>query len=85
MSGYSRCPECGWCIGELEDAYDILSAYFKIKNVKDPNIRPDKLLITKDILADEQPIFEALGIKNMCCRTHLMTKYPFDSIYASYH
>jgi len=77
------CPECAENLGELYPFYEkVTEGYceFLIKQNKD-NIHIDKLYLKANIIQEFDFIFNALNIKNMCCRVHILGTLDFDSLY----
>ena len=77
MTSYIRCPSCAFCIGPYYEFVDHArqSLYKKL-----PNNDPEKFVFN-NLTPSLEPIFEAIGIKNRCCRMHLLSRTEFDRIY----
>ena len=86
MATYIRCPECAFCIGVYAEYVDEArkaiydDAIFGEKS-KFANYNPEKMVFNSAITPSLEQLFEALGIKNRCCRMHLVAKTEFDTIY----
>ncbi len=85
MATYIRCPECGFCIGKYAVFIDL--AKFAVnesvvyaKDSKYAEYAPDKLIFNPSIMPSMEKIFNAVGIKNRCCRMHIMCKTEFDKL-----
>jgi hypothetical protein len=74
------CPEC------FEDLAEVYPFYVSVKNaylrsLMSENKKPidiNKIELKSDVLKDTSFIFEAVDIKNMCCRIHILTNTDFD-------
>lgn len=83
MAVYIRCPSCGFCIGKYVLFVDIArnailnNALSEKYGIYDP----EKMIFTNNVLPTLEPLFEALCIKNRCCRMHLVTKTEYDKGY----
>lgn len=74
------CPECSnSSISEVFQAYEkIKTAYFDKLIKKHGNIDLDKISLKADILPGIDFIFDALHIKNQCCRIHILGTTDYD-------
>ena len=86
MAAFIRCPSCAFCIGKYSDFFDRARQALYQEKVfgKDStvvNYDPEKLMLNPGTVPPLEPIFDALGIKNMCCRMRLTGKTDFDRTY----
>lgn len=84
MAAYIRCPECAFCIGKYAKFFDkAKQALYKehIENSSYKDYDPEKMVFNPEITPSLENLFDELGIKNRCCRMHLVTKTEFDKIY----
>jgi len=65
----------------VDKAKDALFKEHIFNNTSYAQYHPDKINFNANITPTLEPIFDALEIKNRCCRMHLMTKTDFDRIY----
>ncbi len=63
MYPYIKCPTCGCVIGH------IFRLFQEMRLIKNQTDDPEKNLLD---------IFEILGVKNFCCRTHMITSRQFN-------
>ena len=77
MASFILCPECGFCIGKyadfVENAKQSLyreQAYGD--DAKYADYSPDKVVFDPSITPPLQGVFDALHIKNRCCRMHML-------------
>jgi len=79
------CPECGFCIGKYMQFIDAAKyAIYEEKVFTNPEFKdyaPDKMAFAAGITPTLEPLFDALRIKNRCCRMHIMAKTDFDKRY----
>jgi DNA-directed RNA polymerase subunit N (RpoN/RPB10) len=79
MSGYIRCPECGFCIGTyslfIEEAKKHINSQIDIKKISAQNA------YNKPPIPTMEQLFNSLSIVNRCCRTHIFTQTKFDKMY----
>lgn len=80
MSYYLRCPECSYTLCRYKMFFDLAKQAFYNKEIKYKTYSPDKLIFTNDII-ELDFIFNACGIRNRCCRMHLMNVAEFDKSY----
>uniref|UniRef100_A0A6C0BDN1 DNA-directed RNA polymerase subunit N n=1 Tax=viral metagenome TaxID=1070528 RepID=A0A6C0BDN1_9ZZZZ len=75
MLHFILCPSCGTRIGRYYEAYSILLTHLQNEELeKNKNILcADNILISKETNVKMLEIFEALGIKKICCRMHFNT------------
>jgi DNA-directed RNA polymerase subunit N (RpoN/RPB10) len=86
MSSFIRCPECGFCIGKYTEFINKAKDAIYEKEVFGPDSKyssysPDKMVFDPSITPSLEPLFEALNIKNRCCRMHSVTRTDFAQIY----
>lgn len=82
MSNFIRCPECGFHIGAY---YSFITearrAMFQEKLDAAGAVDPEKVVFDPSISPVLEPLFDALAIKNKCCRTHLVSHVNFSQMY----
>lgn len=78
MALYTRCHSCGFCIGLYEEVFDLIKETIYKDILKDKKIHPDRMYFCANIVPDMSEVFEALNIKNRCCRKILSTKYTAE-------
>lgn len=74
------CYECGTPISNIKELFDMLR---RIKTVEYDQKKPThiaKRWVNQDISIDLLDVFEALGIKRYCCRTHITTAVNFHDL-----
>ena len=86
MASYIRCPECGFCIGKYTEFIDkakqaIYDDVIFSKNSEFANYDPEKMMFNPSTAPSLEGLFEAVGIKNRCCRMHAISKTEFDKMY----
>lgn len=86
MSQFIRCPSCGFCIGMYMAAFEMakIALYEDTVFSKDSpyaKYDPDKLALLPGTTPPLEPIFDAFGIKNRCCRMRMFTNTDFDKQY----
>ena len=86
MAAYIRCPECAFCIGKYAEFVDkarqaIYNEAVFNKTSEYADYDPEKMVFNPSVTPSLEPLFEAIGIKNRCCRMHLIAKTEFDKIY----
>ncbi len=85
MAEYIRCPECAFTIGKyvnyIEVAREAMTKEHVFEKKEYAGIDPDNLYFKNDAVPPLEPIFDALEIKNRCCRMHLLTRVSFQRIY----
>lgn len=85
MSTYIRCPECSFCIGLYSEFVDnacrVMVKKHIYENKQYNDYDPEKIVFKPSITPNLEPLFNALEIKNRCCRMHLIAKTEFDKIY----
>ena len=75
------CPECGDCIGEVYEFINtVKQGYYSTLKHK-TNIQPEKIELTSGINKPIGFILDALDIKNLCCRMHIISVTVFDKVY----
>jgi hypothetical protein len=81
MSGFIRCPSCGFAIGLYEEAYSnarLVLLEEKLFNEKKYDI--NKLETIPGSIPEMKDIFDSLNIENQCCRMRLFTNMKFEKI-----
>jgi len=86
MTQFIRCPSCGFCFGSYVEFFDKakLALYqdtIFAKDSKYAKYDPEKLALNPGSAPPLESIFDALDIKNRCCRMRLLTKMDFDKMY----
>ena len=86
MAYYIRCPECSFCIGHYVDFIEVarISMYSSIiynKDSKYKDYHPEKIVFNPSITPELGPLLNSLNIKNICCRTHIISIVKFDKQY----
>ena len=81
MVGFILCPECSENIGEVAEFIDLVKQGFYKDIDKKENIEPEKLVICPNISKPIGFILDAVGLKNICCRMHILGATNFDKIY----
>ena len=85
MSAFIKCTSCGFSIGEYAIFYNTAKqALLKEHMNNNPNFAkydPEKLALTPNNIPTMEIIFDAINIKNRCCRLHLFTATSFDKAY----
>ena len=86
MSYFIRCPSCGFCFAPYIDFFEKAKLavfnkdlYNDKSEYKDYN--PDKLALNPGAVPAVGFILDALNIKNICCRTRMLTIMNFDKLY----
>jgi hypothetical protein len=86
MATFIRCPECSFCVGKYAEFFECAKqaiysdAVFGDKS-KYANYDPEKMVFNPNITISLEHLFDALKIKNRCCRMHMVAKTEFDKIY----
>lgn len=80
---YSRCPECGKLIGVFQVFFQkAKEAIYQEEVFQDgaeySEHAPEKLQFLEGVLPNLSALFKALGIKNVCCQTHIGTHTDFQ-------
>ncbi len=75
MLHFILCPSCGTRIGRFYEAYSILLAHFHNEELEKnkAEVCVDNILVSKETNVQMGKIFDALGIKKICCRMHFNT------------
>jgi DNA-directed RNA polymerase subunit N (RpoN/RPB10) len=75
MLHYILCPSCGTRIGRYYEAYSILLTHYHKEELErnKNNVCSENILISKETNVKMGEIFDALGIKKICCRMHFNT------------
>jgi DNA-directed RNA polymerase subunit N (RpoN/RPB10) len=84
MAAFIRCPSCGFCIGKYFEFFDHAKHAFitsSINESKHKDYDPEKLSFTPGAVPPLEPIFDAINIKNRCCRMRIMTRTNLESQY----
>ena len=86
MPSFIRCPDCGFHIGVYQKFVDeAQSAIYNEKIFNGDNkftqYDPEKMVFDSSITPSLEPLFNAIGIKNRCCRMHMITKVDFSKMY----
>lgn len=86
MASFNRCPECSFYIGMYTKFIDAArqSLYedtIFAKSSEYAKYDPEKMTFNPNIAPPLEPIFDALKIKNRCCRMHLFARTEFDKMY----
>ena len=84
MSQFIRCPTCSFYIGAYMDFFDNAKQALydeHLKKSKFGNYDPAKLILCQGSTPPLEPIFDALNIKNRCCRMRMTSSMPMDKIY----
>jgi DNA-directed RNA polymerase subunit N (RpoN/RPB10) len=86
MASFIRCPSCGFTIGLYTKFFDQAkhSLFQKVLfsgNAEYSEYDPEKLALNPGSVPPLEEIFDALEIKNRCCRARLTTKTDFDNTY----
>ena len=85
MTNFIKCPSCGFCIGLYLQFYDISkTALLKDHLLNNKNLSsydPEKLALKPNNIPTMEIIFDAMGIKNRCCRMRIFCKTDFDLAY----
>ena len=76
------CPECGFCLGEIYMAYQIISLARRLPAGRGKI--PDNMILMPDQFDDEKDILDMLRINNTCCRAHVMTVRSKEDVLAAY-
>lgn len=69
MHPYPICPCCRFPIYKKQREYNVLRA----AKFKDSGILPEYARLNTSIDMTTNDIFDKLGIKNLCCRSHMLT------------
>lgn len=83
MYPFIVCYTCGFRSGDLYDAFIAMrrekykKAYDSAGLKYDPALTP----INESIQVDLSDVFEQLGIRMDCCKTHMCTQVMFNSFY----
>ena len=78
MSAYKRCPECGYYLAKFTIFFTEAKKVLYNKTYNNSQIDPEKIILKKNKLPPLEIIFDALEIKNRCCRMHIFTKSNID-------
>ena len=77
------CLSCGHIMGDIYDAFVQMrkDAYEEVLGSFGADIDPMVLALTEHVTVDLSPVFEELGVDNMCCKTHLGAQVRFAALY----
>lgn len=77
------CPECSEDLAEIKPFYDAIKDKYIEKLLKEQKkpIDINNLDIKSDVIKHFDFIFNALKIKNHCCRIHILGDMDFDTLY----
>jgi hypothetical protein len=84
MSQFIRCPECSFCIGLYMNFIDKARQLLYIEALEKSEYKdydPDKLTLCSGVVPPLEDIYNALSIKNRCCRTHILAALQLDKLY----
>ncbi len=83
MSTFIRCPHCAMCIGVFYDFFQEARRIYteELTDTKYKDYDPEKLIFNHSITPPLEDILDAIGIKNRCCRMHLISVERFDKLY----
>ena len=85
MSGLILCPECSNNLGEIQLFYDTVYKVFISdaikKNPKTKEYHPSKIKSTPGLIPPVKFILDAVGLKLMCCRMHVMSVEKNNVVY----
>ena len=80
MATFTRCTECGMCIGAFSDFVNKARELLYKLDDQYKDVAIDKVFFNPNIVPNMEIIFDAIPIKNRCCRIHLMTGVNFDNV-----
>jgi DNA-directed RNA polymerase subunit N (RpoN/RPB10) len=82
MYPYIVC-NCGFSLGDKYDAFKALRAKIREKHFNTTNkyIDPENFTYSEDLNVELREVFEMLGIRLQCCKTHMLTQVEFKNIY----
>lgn len=72
MSCHILCPDCAEDLGEVYIAYRKIKDAYVEKELGKYNYDIETVDLKSDVIKSVGFIFIALGIKNQCCRIHIM-------------
>lgn len=78
MTCFILCPECGECLGEVFQFYNVVKSNYTKKMV---HFDASKADIKSDFSLKFDFIMNAIQIKKQCCRMHILGYVDFDDIY----
>ena len=86
MDTYIRCSACAFCVSKYYEFFDNAKIALYNKEVfgsgsKVAGYDVDKLFLVSDGIPPLEIIFDALNIKNECCRKTLLTRMDYDKHY----
>jgi hypothetical protein len=86
MAQFITCPSCSFCFAPYMEFFDLArqakyqeEVFDSKSTVKDYD--PEKLALNPGSVSSLKDIFDALNIKNRCCRMRMLTKMELDKIY----
>lgn len=80
MAAFVRCPSCGFCIGRYEEFYTLAKEVLLKDSIHMSHKDPEKLMLNPGGIPTMEIIFDALNIKNRCCRMRLFTINNYDEL-----
>ena len=86
MAQFINCPSCGFCYGVYMEFFNRAkeALYNKVVFGPDSKIKdhdPEKMALNTGAAPPAEPILDAIGIKNRCCRMHMVSEIKFDLMY----
>lgn len=84
MAQFIRCPTCSFYIGAYMEFLDNARQAIYAKELKNSDYKdydPGKLTLCPGSVPPLEPIFDALNIKNRCCRMRMTSAMPMDKLY----
>ena len=86
MAAFIRCPECSFCIGAYADfvskaKQSIYASTIFSDESKFSEYYPSEIVFNPKITPSLESLFDAVGIKNRCCRMHIVAVTEFDKMY----
>ena len=84
MSQFIRCPTCAFYFGPYMEFFDIARQAIYEEELKKNEYNeydPDKLMLCPGSVPPLEDIFNALNIKNRCCRMRMLGAMPMDKLY----
>jgi hypothetical protein len=86
MNQFIRCPSCKFCFGPYIEFFDKAKTSLYEDVVFGPKSEykdydPEKLTLNPGSVPSLEELFDALEIKNRCCRMRISNKMEFDKMY----
>jgi len=86
MATFIRCPECAFCIGPYAEFVEqakqaIYASHVFGSKSQYTKYDPEKMSFDPSIAPSLEKLFDAIELKNRCCRMHIVAKTEFDKIY----